>query len=92
MTSTATTTKKAYTEIEAIIEERIAKESEEYDLDHWDIADIRLECYKENGWSYDPFPEEEDEDEDDWEEEEEWRPSTMSQMLAELGMSERDFF
>ena len=84
------TTKKNFTEIEALIEERIAAESEIYDLDRWDIADIRLETYKANGWSYDPFPEEEDEE--DWEEEEEWRPRTMSEMLAEVGMSERDFF
>ena len=86
----AATTKRNYTEIEAIIEERIAKESEEYELDHWDIADIRLEAYKENGWSYDPFPEEEEENEEDYEEE--WHPRTMSEMLAEIGMSERDFF
>ena len=89
MTNPATT-KRNYTEIEAIIEERIAKESEEYELDHWDIADIRLEAYKENGWSYDPFPEEEEENEEDYEEE--WHPRTMSEMLAEIGMSERDFF
>ena len=50
------TTKKNFTEIEALIEERIAAESEIYDLDHWDIADIRLETYKANGWTYDPFP------------------------------------
>lgn len=85
-----TNTKRNFTEIEAIIEERIAKESEEFELDRWDIANIRLETYKANGWSYDPFPEEEDEEEEDYEEEYHYR--TMGEMLAEIGMSERDFF
>ena len=83
------TTKKNFTEIEALIEERIAAESEIYDLDHWDIADIRLETYKANGWTYDPFPEEDEEEE---EYEEPWHYRTMSEMLAEVGMGERDFF
>lgn len=85
-----TNTKRNFTEIEAIIEERIAKESGEFELDRWDIADIRLETYKANGWSYDPFPEEEDEKEEDYEGEYHYR--TMGEMLAEIGMSERDFF
>ena len=84
------TTKKSYTEIEALIEERIAAESEIYDLDHWDIADIRLETYKANGWSFDPFPEEDEEEEEPYEEEYHYR--TMSEMLAEVGMCEADFF
>ena len=83
--------RKNFTEIEALIEERIARESEEFDLDRWDIAEIRLETYRANGWSYDPF-EEEDEEEDDEDWEDNWRPRTMSEMLWEIGMSERDFF
>ena len=60
--------KKNFTEIEEIIESRIAELEKEYDLDHYDIEDIRLEAYWENGWSGDPFPldeEEEEEDEED---------------------------
>ena len=59
--------KKNFTEIEEIIETRIAQLSEEYDLDRYDIEDIRLEAYQENGWSCDPFPlEDGDEEEDGW--------------------------
>lgn len=82
--------KKNYTEIEAIIEERIAELEEEYELDRWDIADIRLKAYKENGWSYDPFPEEDEEDEEDAEEE--WHYMSIGDQLREVGMSLRDFF
>lgn len=58
--------KKTITEIEAAIEKRIAEESETYELDHWDIAEIREEAYKAGGWAFDPFAEElEDEDEDE---------------------------
>lgn len=81
--------KKNYTEIEAIIEERIAELEEEYELDRWDIADIRLGAYKENGWSYDPFPEEDEEEEDA---EEEWHYMSIGDQLREVGMSLRDFF
>lgn len=77
--------KKPYTEIEEIIENRIAELEEEYELNRWDIAEIRLEAYKENGWSHDPFPEEEQE------EEEEYHCRTMAQQLWEVGMSMRDF-
>ena len=84
------TAKKSFTEIEALIEERIARESEEFDLDRWDIAEIRLETYKANGWDFDPFDEEDEEDEEDWEDN--WHPRTMSEMLWEIGMSEKDFF
>ena len=34
-----------YTEVEELIEQRIAEESEIYDLDDSDIAEIRLEVY-----------------------------------------------
>ena len=85
-----TTAKKSFTEIEALIEERIARESEEFDLDSWDIAEIRLETYRANGWELDPFEEEEEDEAEDWEEN--WKPRTMSEMLREICMSERDFF
>ena len=58
---TATTGRKPYTEIEALIGKEIEKESELYDLDIYDINDIRLEIYRANGWSYDPWPEGEEE-------------------------------
>ena len=61
--------KKNFTEIEEIIENRIAELEEEYDLDRYDIEEIRTEAYRENGWSYDPFPLDEVEAE---EPEEEW--------------------
>ena len=80
--------KKNYTEVEAIIEQRIAELEEEYELDRDDIAGIRLEAYKENGWSYDPFPEEDEEEE---EAEEEWHYMSMEDQLREVGMSWRDF-
>ena len=80
--------KKNYTEIEATIESRIAELEEEYELDKYDIADIRLKAYKEGGWSYDPFPLEDEEEE---EEEESFRCWTMTDMLREVGMSMRDF-
>ena len=80
--------KKNFTEIESIIESRIAELEEEYELDRDDIADIRLEAYRENGWSYDPFPEEDEEEE---EAEEEWHYMSMEDQLREVGMSWRDF-
>lgn len=84
--------KKNYTEIEAIIEERIAELEEEYELDRDDINDIRLEAYRENGWSYDPFPEEDEEEEEEETCEEEYHYRSMEEMLNEVGMSWRDFF
>ena len=80
--------KKNFTEIEEIIESRIAELEEEYDLDHYDIEDIRLEAYWENGWSGDPFPLDEEEEE---EPEEKWRYRSIGEQLAEVGMSMRDF-
>ena len=74
---------KNYWEVEAIIEERIAEESKEWELDSYDIGQIRLEAYKENGWDYDPKPyEEEEESSDDW----------VRDPYTELGMSPWDFF
>ena len=84
--------KKNFTELEEIIETRIAQLSEEYDLDRYDIEDIRLEAYQENGWSCDPFPlEDGDEEEDGWMEEG-CHYRSMEEQLAEVGMSMRDFF
>ena len=82
--------KKNFTEIEATIENRIAELEKEYDLDSYDIADIRLEAYKEGGWTYDPFHFEDEEDEE--EEEETFRYWSMEDKLREVGMSMRDFF
>ena len=80
--------KKNFTEIEEIIENRIAELEEEYDLDRYDIEEIRTEAYRENGWSYDPFPLDEVETE---EPEEEWHYRSIEEQLAEVGMSMRDF-
>ena len=80
--------KKNFTEIEEIIENRIAELEEEYDLDRYDIEEIRTEAYRENGWSYDPLPLDEVEAE---EPEEEWHYRSIEEQLAEVGMSMRDF-
>ena len=80
--------KQNYTEIEARIEKRIAELEEEYELDRYDIQDIRDEEYRLGGWSYDPFPEIEEEEE---EEEEEWHYRSIEEQLREVGMSMRDF-
>ena len=80
--------KKTITEIEAIIEERIAELEEEYELDIYDRNDIREEEYQKGGWKHDPFPEELEEEEA---EEEEWHYRSMEEQLNEVGMSMRDF-
>ena len=76
--------KQNYTEIEERIEARIAELEEEYELDTYDIQEIRDEEYRLGGWSYDPFPEIEEEEE---EEEEEWHYRSLEQQLNEVGMS-----
>lgn len=81
--------KKTITEIESIIEERIAELEEEYELDIYDRNDIREEEYQKGGWKHDPFPEELEEEEA---EEEEWHYRSMEEQLNEVGMSMRDFF
>lgn len=78
--------KKTITEIESIIEERIAELEEEYELDIYDRNDIREEEYKKGGWKHDPFPEELEEEET---EEEEWHYRSMEEQLNEVGMSMR---
>ena len=80
--------KKTITEIETIIEERIAELEEEYELDIYDRNDIREEEYQKAGWRHDPFPEELEEEEA---EEEEWHYRSMEEQLNEVGMSMRDF-
>ena len=80
--------KKTITEIETIIEERIAELEEEYELDIYDRNDIREKEYKKGGWKHDPFPEELEEEEA---EEEEWHYRSMEEQLNEVGMSMRDF-
>lgn len=79
--------KKTISEIESIIEERIAELEEEYELDIYDRNDIREEEYRKGGWKHAPFPEELDEED----EEEEWHYMSMEQQLNEVGMSMRDF-
>lgn len=79
--------KQNYTEIEERIEARIAELEEEYELDTYDIQEIRDEEYRLGGWNYDPFPEIEEEEE----EEEEWHYRSMEDQLWEVGMSMRDF-
>ena len=81
--------KKTISEIETIIEERIAELEEEYELDIYDRNDIREEEYQKGGWKHDPFPEELEEEEA---EEEEWHYRSMEEQLNEVGMSMRDFF
>ena len=81
--------KKTITEIESIIEERIAELEEEYELDIYDRNDIREEECQKGGWKHDPFPEELEEEEA---EEEEWHYRSMEEQLNEVGMSMRDFF
>ena len=83
-------------EIEKEIDARLAVEEEIYDLDDMDRQEIRDEVYQSHGYDRDPFFEEGTEDETD--EDEAWelgiRPnySYMSAKLAEIGMTERDFF
>ena len=81
--------RKPFEEVEEIIKEQISKMSEEYDLDKYDIAQIRLDAYLLAGWSEDPFAEEDADDDSD---EEEYVYRSMSDRLAEIGMKEADFF
>lgn len=81
--------KKNFTEIEEIIENRIAELEEEYELDKYDIEEIRTEAYRENGWGCDPFPMEDGEPEE--EEEIFYGYRSLEDQLREVGMSMRDF-
>ena len=78
--------KKTTREIEKLIEMEIVRLSKDYDLDLYDINEIRTDFYKTNGWAYDPTPEETED-----EHEEELTFQGMYERLADLGMSERDF-
>ena len=80
--------KQNYTEIEARIEERIAKLEEEYELDTYDIQEIRDEEYRLGGWSYAPSPEIAEEEA---EQEEEWHYRSIEEQRNEVGMSMSDF-
>lgn len=80
--------KQNYTEIEERIEARIAELEEEYELDTYDIQEIRDEEYRLGGWRHDPFPEINEEEE---EAEEEWHYRSIEEQLREVGMSMRDF-
>ena len=82
---------KPYWEIEGIIEERIEKESQEWDLGRSDIDDIRLKVYRENGWSYDPRPYDREEEAEDSSDDSVYR-NGIRDYYAELGMSREDFF
>ena len=73
------------------IEKRIAEESEIYDLDSYDIAEIRLETYKECGWNYDAGKDEDEEEED---EEIEYEPTyrSLTAIYFDLGLNIHDPF
>ena len=83
--------KKPYWEVEGIIEERIKKLSEDYDLDSYDIDQIRFDTYRENGWDYDPKPYDEEEEEEEEDDDCIYRNGHRD-YYAELGLSPWDFF
>ncbi|MCC8075295.1 MAG: hypothetical protein LIO95_05020 [Clostridiales bacterium] len=84
--------KKNHIEIEDIIDSRIAELEEDYELDWDDINRIRLAIYKENGWNYDPFPEEDpDEEEEEESYDEEYRYKSLEELLNEVGLTMRVF-
>lgn len=78
--------------IENIIDQRIEEAKKEYELDAYDIREIRAEVYRENGWNHDPDPFQvcTAEEMDESVENTEYRD--MADRLFEIGMSERDFF
>ena len=86
--------KKDFTEIEKAIEEEIARESIEWDLDRYDIEEIRIKHYKANGWTYDPFYDEimGTEEEEELDEYECIYRLGVRDYYAELGLSRSDFF
>ena len=77
-------------EVEELIEKRIAEESEIYDLDSSDIAEIRLETYKECGWSYDAGKDEDEEEDEAVEYEPAYR--SLSAIYFDLGLNIHDHF
>lgn len=82
--------KKDFIEIEKIIANRIEELEKDWDLDSADIRDIRMETYKENGWNYDPFPQEEEEEEP-WDQES-CSGLTYNDMRCDAGMGYWAFF
>ena len=87
-------TKMGWAEIEKIIDREIAQAREGADLTEEDIAEIRLDTYREHGWDEDPFPESlhEEADEEDEDDEPSWHSLSMSQRMSQVGMSWTDFF
>ena len=83
-----------FREIENVIDKHIEIAEQEYELDRWDVKEIRLKVYKENGWSFDPDPFDNWKDQFPTEEEDEFSVNytDMEDRLFENGMSERDFF
>lgn len=83
-----------WTEVEKRIEKRISEESEIYDLDEDDIKEIRLEVYKDSGWSFDPCADEEDDGEDDEEPgpyQKGYSSYSLEDWYMEFGLSHKDF-
>lgn len=91
---TNTTTKMSWAEVERIIDREIAQAREWADLTEEDIAEIRLDTYREYGWDEDPFPESLNEEADEEAEDDEpsWHSLSMSQRMSQVGMSWTDFF
>ncbi|MBE6725070.1 MAG: hypothetical protein E7576_07775 [Ruminococcaceae bacterium] len=84
-----TIVKKTVREIEKeIAAELAALEAEGWAIDDFERQDIRDKHYKDNGYDRDPFYEDEDEDAEPYTA----RVPYMTAKLAEVGMSERDFF
>ena len=87
--------KKDFKEIEKAIEEEIARESIECDLDRYDIEEIRVKHYKANGWSHDPFYDEimgTEEEEEEYDEDACYDYFGCRDYYKELGLSRSDFF
>ena len=78
-------------EIEKEIDVRLAAEEEEYDLDDSDRQEIRDEVYQSHGFERDPFFEEKEDVGFDLDYDL-YRGNYMGHKLAEIGMSEADFF
>ncbi len=73
-----------FRQVEELIDKEIEELEKEYDLDDWDIAQIRKEIYTANGWYGDPFKEDEEEDYDESE-------TYPKDTLASLGFTCWDF-
>lgn len=79
-----------YNAIEKRIAEKVAEiEEAGYEVDPWELEDIKAEAYAEFGWEY--TPEEEEDNEEEEEKEEEYHYRSIDEQLRELGMSWSDF-